>query len=136
MADSSRELHEAIVAALRADTDITAEVSTRVYDAAPQHTAFPFIVVSLSIGEPFDAQALDGWEAIMRVDIFSRKGGQAGQAYDIAKACHAALHNQTLTLSTQTFVNGRMLPGGQRMVRDDDMETVHILQRYRYVTHA
>lgn len=128
------ELQVAITAALKADSALAALVGTRVYDRVPQAVTFPFVEVTQDIGEPFDAIGLDGWEQLIRIDIWSRTGGRSVEATQIAAASYAALHNVSLSLASGDFINGRMIPGGQQMLREDDQETVHVLQRYRYVT--
>lgn len=130
----THELQVAITAALKANSAVAALVGTRVYDRVPQAVTFPYVEVTQDIGEPFDAIGLDGWEQLMRLDVWSRTGGRSVEATQIAAATYAALHNVSLTLSTGDFINGRMIPGGQQMLREDDQETVHVLQRFRYVT--
>lgn len=130
------ELQVAITTALKADAAVAALVGTRVYDRVPQAVTFPFIEVTQDIGEPFDGMGMDGWEQLMTLDIWSRTGGRSVEATQIAAATYAALHNADLSLSTGDFINGRMLPGGQQMLKEDDQETVHVLQRFRYVTQG
>lgn len=130
----AEELQVAITAALKADATVTGLVSTRIYDRIPQNVTYPCIGVGQDTGEPFDAAGLDGWEQLMRLDIWSRTGGRSVEAVQIAAATYALLHNRTFLLSAGLNINGRMIPGGQQMLRDDDHETVQVLQRFRYVT--
>lgn len=130
----AEELHAAMVAALRADTTLAALVGARVHDDPRQDVRFPWVQVSQDLGEPFDGIALDGWEQLMRVDVWSRTGGRTLEATRIATAVYAALHGMDLALSAGSFVNGRMVSGGQMMLREDDGETVHVVQRFRFVT--
>lgn len=135
MADTSRKIHAAIVAALKADSAVSAIVGSRIYDRVPQSVTFPYGQVTVEIGEPYDGADLQGWEAVVRIDWWSRKNGQSGEVYNVASAAYAVLHGSALTAAGTTIVNGRLLPGGQRLIRDDDRKTAHILQRYRFVTH-
>ncbi len=134
MADRTREIHVAIVAALKADSAVAALVSTRIYDRAPEGVTFPCVQVTAEIGSYFDGVELAGWEQVMRVDIWSRAGGGIGESYDIAEAISTVLHGTDQTLGAGKFINGRMIDGGQRIDRDADTETIHTMQRYRFVT--
>ncbi len=133
-AQRAYELQVALTAALKADAAVAALVSARIYDDPPQTVSFPFIQVSQDVGEPFDGTGLDGWEQIMRLDIWSRTGGRSVEATEIAAATYALLHNRTFLLTQGSNINGRMIPGGQQVLRDKDTQTVHVPQRFRYVT--
>lgn len=133
MADRSGEMHKAVIAALKAAAPVSAIVAARVYDRIPQSAAFPYIQITMDAGEPWDGVNLDGWECVFRVDHWSRKRGASIQSYQMAAGAYEALHDQALTLDAGALVLGRLLPSGARLIRDQDGETVHVEQRYRFV---
>lgn len=134
MADRGHELQVSITSRLLAAADVLAAVGSRIYDRVPQNVAFPYLQVTQDLGEPWDAVGFNGWEQVMRVDVWSRDAGETRDAVLVARTVFAALHNQPLVLTEGDLVNGRMLPGGQHVIREEDGRTVHVVQRYRFVT--
>lgn len=133
MPDHSGAIHVAVVAALVNAPALAAIVGARVYDSVPQETTYPFCQVTVETGEPYDGVRLDGWECLVRVDHWSRNGGRVQEAHEMAAASYGALHNAEIAIAGVGFVHIRLLPGGQRIVRETDDRTIEAIQRFRVV---
>lgn len=131
MADRTPELQKAVVAALGANAGVAALVGDRIYDRVPQATLFPHISIGDVIGADFGAQGLQGTDAIMRIDVWSRAIGKI-EARRIMAAVVAALHQTDLTLDAGTFVLGRWV--GSRDMLDPDGQTTHGIVEFHFLT--
>lgn len=132
MTDSTLEIQKSVIATLKADADVAALVSDRVWDEPDQAPTYPFVEIGDANGDPFDADGMVGWEAVIAIRCWSRAPGRV-EARRIMAAIKAALHDTTLTLDTQTFVLGQLTD--QRDLKDSDGESSGGFQRFRFITH-
>lgn len=132
MTDSTLEISDAIVTALRTDGAVVALVGQRTYDDAPQSPTYPLIELGDSQGDPWEGSDMDGWECVQAVNVWSEKPGKA-QAKQIAAAVIDRLHRGTLTLATQAFVLGNLL--GSNVVPQSDGRTTQVSMRFQFLTH-
>ncbi len=130
MTDSTLEIQDALITALRADVTVTGFVGQRSYDAAPQNPTYPLIELGSSVGDPWEAQDMDGWESIETINVWSDKPGKA-QAKEIAKAVVALLHRRPLTLASQQFVLGNLV-GSNAVPRGGRTQ---VALRFQFLTH-
>ena len=131
--DSSLEIQKAIRTAFRADATLDGLVAKRIYDAVPKEVVFPYVAFGPLLGEPFDGVALDGWECLVELHVWSRKRGRV-QCQQIMSALVDLLHDQTLPLDTATMINARLT--SQRTFLDPDGVTSRGVLRFRYVTQT
>lgn len=129
--DDSYQVQAALVALLKADPALNALVGARLFDVAPQDTAFPYCEFGDALGEPFDGVAMSGWESVVTLHTWSRAAGR-GECLRVLAAINDAVHDRQLSLSSSNFVNGRLL--SQRTIPNGDQETTHGIQQFRFVT--
>ena len=137
--DSSEYVHAAILAALKADAGLAAIVGTRVYDAVPQATAYPFVFVTVEAGQAWDGGGgLAGWESLIAVEAWSEKAGSSAEIYAIGRRVVAVLHGQDLALAAGTMINMRLEASSRAasLVRDDDQARVSRTHRFRVLTEG
>lgn len=94
-------IQKAVYAALAADADIAALVSTRIYDHAPQNTAFPYIVFGQPLALQYDTQTTNGVDQEVWIDVWDRPAaGVVGRkgVMDIGQAIYDVLHRRGLTV--------------------------------------
>lgn len=133
MADSTLPVQAAIVAALKADAGVAALVGGRVYDRAPEDAAFPYLSIGPEIAQPFEAQALDGWEMSLQLDAWSRKPGRV-ECRQIMAASYAALHDAALSVAGEHLV--MVVLELQLTMDDPDGVTTHGVQKFRIITES
>lgn len=137
-ADSRLEIQKAIIAALKGDGALSAvgspALAGRVYDRPRAGVTFPYLSVSPGSMQPFDTQGMRGAEVEPVVHVWSRSGGRV-EALAIARGVTAVLHEQPLTLDTQTQVLGR-LELSPPPIDDPDGQTTHVVLRFRYLTQS
>ncbi len=132
MVDSTLEVQDALVLALRADGDVTALVGSRTYDAAPQNPTYPLIEFGPRFSEPWEGSGMDGWESNQIINVWSEKPG-AAEAIEIAAAVTALVHRGTLSLSSQAFVLGSLV--GSNTIPQSDGKTTQVALRFQFLTH-
>jgi len=132
MVDSTLEIQDALVVALRADGAVTALVGQRTYDAAPQTPTYPLIEFGLRLSEPWEGTGMDGWESMQTINVWSEKPG-AAEAVEIAAAVTALVHRGSLTLASQAFVLGSLI--GSNVIPQPDGKTTQVALRFRFLTH-
>lgn len=131
MSDNSLEIQKAIVSAVRGDAAFGAIAGDRIYDSVPDKVTFPFASFGPFLSEPYDGLAMDGWECLVELHVWSRTRGRV-QCAQMLLALEAIFHDQPLTLDSANFVLGRLQ--SQRQLLDGDGLTQHGVQRYRFVT--
>lgn len=131
MADRTLELQKAVIDALRADAAVGALVGDRIYDQAPQTQFEDHVSLGPSFGEPWDAQGMRGWRAVLTLDAWTRGVGRVA-CRRLMAAITAALHREPLILDAGTFVSGRLTD--QRTVDEDMGQTVHGVMRFEFLT--
>lgn len=95
---STLELQKAIVGRLKADTNVNALVSGRVYDNPPTAPIFPYISIGPDNTLPSRADCYDGNEIHQQLDVWSRTPGFR-EAKQIIEAARNSLMNASLTLT-------------------------------------
>lgn len=95
---AAQSLVTAMLAALRADTTLAADLGSRIHDAAPRDLAFPHLVVADVTVR--DRSGVDATleEVRATLEIFSRAGGRA-EAARIAERVETVLLAATLSPS-------------------------------------
>jgi hypothetical protein len=96
------ELQKGLRAALVADSDVTALVSTRIYDEPPQAVTYPFVRFGDIVPRAADTDGRLGMEITLSFHAFSRTTGRV-QAAQIAEAIRESLHRKETTVSLTGF---------------------------------
>ncbi|MEQ8405705.1 MAG: DUF3168 domain-containing protein [Oceanicaulis sp.] len=96
---AERAFSAAVLAALKADTDVRAALGdpARVYTRAPRGAAFPFLSTGRGESEPLDGDGLELIDHRLTLHIWARHGDE-GTLKDALGAVRAALHQADLTL--------------------------------------
>ena len=128
MSDPTLEILAATVAALKAETSLTAIISDRVYDRAPQTVVYPFVQVAELQLIADDAECVDGFEVYIDIHAWSRSYGSP-EVRRICSAVHTALSSNFLTLSSFVMVETRH--DSTRVLSDPDGETSHGIITFR-----
>lgn len=103
MRSSQAEVHDALVAALRADAGVTALVAQRTYDSVPKDATTPYVQIAASRIEAW-RPGDDGCTVFAEIHAWTRpavSGTPVGKigAERLSAAIVAALDNVTLTLA-------------------------------------
>jgi hypothetical protein len=107
MADGfSLALQAGLRAALVANSDVTALVSTRVYDEPPQTPTFPYVRFLAIEPEAFDTDNTEGALVTVTFECHSRSASGRVEAARVAEAIKTALHRQetAVTVAGHTLV--------------------------------
>jgi hypothetical protein len=132
MSSAAWSLQQAIFAKLTSDSTLTTLLGgPRIYDGAPQGSAFPYLTFGQSTARDWSTATDQGNEHIFTIHTWSRARGTS-QTQAILDAVRAALHDQPLTLDGHRLVNLRAEFSDSR--RDPDGETYHGTVRFRAVT--
>jgi Protein of unknown function (DUF3168) len=132
MASAGWDLQKAVYAALAADSALTTLLGgAYIYDAAPQETAFPYIVIDQMQVRDWSTGTEAGAEHMLTLHVWSRYAGKR-QAYEIADATRAVLDGVLLSLDDHRLINLRHQ--FSELKRDEDGETHHGVLRFRAVT--
>lgn len=94
-------LQKGLRAALVANSDVTAIVSTRVYDEPPQDVAFPYVRFGDITPAAFDTDTTEGALVAVSIEAHSRSPSGRVEAAQIAEAVKSALHRQELAVTVQ-----------------------------------
>ena len=94
-------LQKGLRAALVASSDVTAIVSTRVYDEPPQDVAFPYLRFGDITPAAFDTDTIEGSLVSVSVEAHSRSPSGRVEAAQMAEAVKAALHRQEASITVQ-----------------------------------
>lgn len=128
MTDRTLEVQKAVVAALQGHPGFTAPI----YDRPPQDTAFPYVSLGSTLGQPdVETQGSEGFEISMTFDTWSREPGRA-EAADIMRDIYDVLHNSNLSLDAGGVV--MTILDTQQIIPDRDGLTTHGVQRFTFVT--
>ena len=132
MIPSTLALQQAIFATLTTAPALLSLLGApRIYDAAPQPVAFPFITFGQSTLRDAGTSTEPGDEHLVTLHIWSRGRGRK-EAQSIIGIVRALLHDQPLALTDHRLVNLRHDYSDCR--RDPDGETIHGTLRLRAVT--
>jgi hypothetical protein len=129
---ASSALQRSLYQALTSSTDLTTLLGgMRIYDDAPESTAYPFITLGQSVIRDWSMGTEDGVEHSLTLHVWSRSGGNK-QVHEITEAIKAVLHDQPLMLEDHHLMNLRHEFSETRL--DPDGDTFHGIVRYRAVT--
>jgi hypothetical protein len=132
MASSGWALQKSIYETLAIDAGVIGLLgSSRIYDDAPQRSAFPYITLGQSTLRDWSTGSEDGDEHLLTVHVWSRAEGRK-EAHEIMQALREALHERALSLEGHRLVNLRHELSEAR--READGETYHGIVRLRAVT--
>lgn len=96
MSDPSLSLQAAVVAALKASSEVTDLVAERVYDRVPPHAIRPYIVYGDDDVDSADFDTCNvGWEITTFLHVWSSDLGQV-ETKRVGEAIFRALHNVDL----------------------------------------
>lgn len=124
------ELQQAVFTRLGAVAAVTALVSTRIYDNAPQSAVFPYIVVGDDTAIPADTHSTKGSDNTITVHSWSRYRGRK-EIKQIQQAVYDALHQHALVVSGAATVNCGWEYAESFL--DADGLTRHGVQRFRVI---
>ena len=122
------ELQKAVYDKLSASAELTAIVGARVYDDAPQGTAFPYVAIGDDMTTMWDDDCKAGFSALITVHGFSRYQGRK-QAKAMGAAVYNALHNAKLT--TASFYSAACAFDTESTIIEADGVTRHVVTRFR-----
>jgi Protein of unknown function (DUF3168) len=132
MTASSVALQSAVFATLANNAPLASQLGGhRIYDDAPQATAFPYVTFGQSVVREASTSTEPGDEHIFTLHVWSRAQGRR-EAQSILEAIRNLLHDQPLILIDHRLINLRHELSDTR--RDPDGETIHGLCRFRAVT--
>ena len=97
--DHSLRLQTAVIAAIDADTELTALIAGRVYDYVPVSPQYPFCRIGPMRATPFEGDCIDGAEIRFAIHGFTKDYGRAGAA-DLAAALIDLFARATLDLGS------------------------------------
>ena len=132
MPSSSWALQTSLYAALAADTALVGLLGVpRIYDDAPQRSAFPYVTLGQSALRDWSTATEAGDEHLLTIHVWSRAEGRR-ETNEIIEAIRAALHDGSLLLDGHRLVNLRYESSEAR--REPDGQTYHGIVRFRAVT--
>ncbi len=129
---SSLAVQQAVYAQLNGDATLTGLV-TGVFDAVPQGTAYPYVVIDEHSTRHWSTTTTQGMELRMNIHVFSREAGRR-ETLTILERIYTLLHEVALTVTGQSFAHVRL--AAQEVVLEDDAFTFHGTQTYRITTHV
>lgn len=132
MTNPGWDLQKAAYAALKADSTLTTLLGNDwLYDAVPQATDFPYVVIEQMRVNEWSTGTEGGSEHILMLHVWSRYHGKR-EAYDITDAIRNALDDAELTLDDNRLIN--LMHQYSDLKRHDDGESWHGVMRFRAVT--
>ena len=132
MGDSTRVGLKGIMARLRAFTDLTDIVSTRIFSNVPQQADFPYVNVAFA-SVPWDQQDDANLQHTITVSGYSRLSSPS-EAMQIAEKAYAALNRQedNITLDSGSVVL-LMFSGIKTTFKEDDGVTWHSVTEFNFI---
>lgn len=99
-------LQKGLRAAIVADADVVALISTRMYDEPPQNVTFPYARFMGIEPLAFDTDTTEGAEVSVVIECHSRSASGRVEAVQIAEAIKTALHRKetSVTVTDHTLV--------------------------------
>lgn len=113
-------VQKGIRAALVADSDVTALVSTRIYDEPPQDVVFPYLRFNTIQANAFDTDTAQGALVDVSMEAHSRSASGRVEASQIAEAIKAALHRQETSVIVTGFTLVELIFEAFYATRDKD----------------
>lgn len=135
-ADASFEVFKAVIAALRADANVAAFTSTRIYDNSPQGTAVsPYITMGPTSEMRTNVTCISSREINVQIDVWSwgaDGANSSAQCRQLAGAVEDAIHDKPLVLDTNRLVS--IEHHSTQVMMDPDGTTHHaVVQFVAYV---
>jgi hypothetical protein len=109
-----------VLAALKANADVDALVSTRIYDEPPQDVAFPYLRFNTIQPSAFDTDTAEGALVDISLEAHSRSASGRVEATQIAEAVQSALHRQEASVSVSGFTLVELIFDVISVTRDSD----------------
>lgn len=128
-------LQDAVYDALIADAGVSALVSTRVYDNAPDGVAYPYITFGPSQAVTDDVECIDGEENYLQIDVWTQEGGSKRGAKVICAAVKKALHNAALVLANPVALV-LVEVEDMRVIGDPNEEVAHGIVSLKAITEG
>lgn len=128
---SSLAVQTAVFARLNVDATLTGLV-TGVYDAVPQGSAYPYVVIDEQQLRSWNTTTTVGAEITLAIHAYSRESGRK-TALTILERVYALLHEVALSVSGQSFTHVRFVE--QTVALEEDTTIFHGVQIYRITTH-
>lgn len=119
----SIELQTRVYETLKADPDVAALVSDRIYDGPPVDGQFPQITFGPTDTTPQNMECIAGRTETFQIDVWSRDEGTLRPCREIMDAVKSALHLADLALTTNALVLIEVQ--GMRAFLDRDGLTAH-----------
>ena len=128
MSAASWALQQAIFATLATHTDVIEAVGTRIFDAVPRGSAFPYLVIGDDKESDWSTATEPGTSHALTIHIWSRASGRK-ETRLAAEAVIDALNGAELTIDGQTLIDLRYLES--ESTRENDGETVHARLKFK-----
>lgn len=94
-------LQKGLRAALAANSEVTAIVSSRIYDEPPQNVSFPYLRFGDITPAVFDTDTIEGALVTISIEGHSRSPSGRVEAAQMVEAVKSALHRQELSVTVQ-----------------------------------
>lgn len=109
-----------LLAALKANSEVTNLVSTRIYDEPPQDVVFPYIRFNTIQPNAFDTDTSEGSLVDISFESHSQSASGRVQATQIAEAVKTALHRQETSVTVEGYTLVELIFETISVTRDSD----------------
>lgn len=109
-----------VLAALKASSEVTSLVSTRIYDEPPQDVVFPYLRFNTIQPNAFDTDTAQGALVDISLEAHSRSASGRVEATQIAEAVQAALHRQEASVSIAGYTLVELIFEAISVTRDSE----------------
>lgn len=133
MSEVSLMLQAAVIAELKADAGLTAEINERIYDSVPSNAQFPYITFRAPIVLDDGADCIVGSEVFFDIHIWSRAVGWP-EASRIAGIVREVLDEAALNVTDHNLINLHFRDF--RRLDDPDGKTNHGVMSFRALIDA
>lgn len=114
---------------LLADSTFATAVGSRLYDYAPETTAFPYVTFESEFSD-FSTHTFDGVQGTIQINVWSQKPGRK-ETHDILGYVYNALHN--VEISVTNYKTVLLMFENTDTIKDVDGKTHHGIMRFRLV---
>jgi hypothetical protein len=105
---------------LVANADVSAIVSTRIYDEPPQNVVFPYLRFDQITANAFDTDSTAGSAVDITIEANSRSASGRVEAVQMVEAVRAALHRQEGSVTVTGFTLVELIFQTYSVTRDPD----------------
>lgn len=102
---SGEAVQSAVYTALTSNSTLTSAV-TGVYDYVAENTLFPYVVIGEFLSQTQDDKNIDGMSSYVTIHTFDQSHGKK-KTHQLISYIHDTLHNQTISISGQSFIECR-----------------------------